>query len=581
MKKIVVLFTALFVIFIGAWIIKTKSPINRPDSYSNGLGNGNYWWTAVKDEPEEVNTNWQLAAGVPSNYIPVPGKQGLYMIVDEDGYITGYKSGTKDGSGAWEWKETNPDIPENYEAVPGLTNVYKVTYDDGSVSYFKYVRNKDDTFAFVEVDAKGNMIGMAEPSGATIPENYERVSGNQYAVKNQDGIVIAFKERITSPESDDGFEWINIDEADLTDMTMPDVGFDLTSDVTGKGDITGGIKEHAGFNTDAGSMTAMAVPTLMPSNQMEQGGFVFYTQPTAYTFVEEVRITPPPGMTTVIASNDMSGMTGSNITFNSNTGSGNNQMNIPDFQLSPNGSSFITGDSGNMNTTASSASNNDVKSEGVTISQQGVMVSKEVVTSTKQEGNYLVTYSTTYERTYDKNGNLLGEKPGETQEVSRKQLSTSAANESPASSLNDEYARMCTAMGTVGARFNSNIPNKMVSLLNNERGAAGIPYITFNGNSHAYKIALCRAMMMALTGSSNNNLQGYGSLSAMCSKYGISTSSPSENMLITNVTSAEAIHSSFMSSSSKDARMSPSYSEIAIAIVEKDGRYYIDEVFVK
>lgn len=579
MKKIVILFSALFAIFIGTWIIKTKTPINRPDSFANGFSNGNYWWTTVEAEPEEVNTNWQLAAGVPSNYIPVPGKQGLYMIVDEDGYITGYKTGTKDESGAWEWKETNPDIPENYEAVPGLANVYKVTYDDGSVAYFKYVRNKDDTFAFVEVDAKGNMIGMEEPTGATIPDNYERVSGNQYAVKNQDGIVIAFKERVTSPESDDGFEWINIDEAELTDLTMPDIGFDLTSDATGKGDITGGIKEHAGFNhTDTGDMTAMAVPTLMPSNQGDQGGFVFYTQPTSYTYVEEVRITPPPGMSTVIASNDMPNMTGSNITYNNNTGSGNNQMNIPDFQLNPNGSSFIADNMGSTNT---SASNNGIKSEGVTVSQQGVMVSKEVVTSTKQEGNYLVTYSTTYERTYDQNGNLIGEKPGESQEISRKQITTNAANESPAGNLNDEYARMCSAMGTIGASFNSNVPNKMVSLLNNDRGAAGIPYITFNGNSPAYKIALCRAMMMALTGSSNNNLQGYGSLNAMCSKYGITTGSPSENMLITNVTSAEAIHSSFMGSSSKDARMSASYTEIAIAIVEKDGRYYIDEVFIK
>ena len=212
MKKLLVLFTVLAITFAGTWIYKLKNPENRPDSYKNGLV-GNYWWNSIGEAEEDVNTNWRLSEGVPNNYIPVPGKTNLYMVVDDEGYITGYKRHIKnDETGEWHWEDVNPDIPENYEAVPNLKDVYKVTYDDGSVRYFKYVRNKDDTYAFVEVDAKGNMIGYEDPQGSEIPDNYVRVNKNQYAVKNNDGITIAFKERVVDPTSSSGFKWEDINE---------------------------------------------------------------------------------------------------------------------------------------------------------------------------------------------------------------------------------------------------------------------------------------------------------------------------------------------------------------------------------
>ena len=60
----------------------------------------------------------------------------------------------------------------SYEAVEGLENVYKVTLDDGTVEYFLYIRNKDDTFAFVPVDENG--VRLDAPKGGTseIPENF-------------------------------------------------------------------------------------------------------------------------------------------------------------------------------------------------------------------------------------------------------------------------------------------------------------------------------------------------------------------------------------------------------------------------
>ena len=82
MKQLAVLFLVLSTVFGGIWVTKMNAPTNRPNSYQNGI-EGNYWWNAV-EAPQEVNSNWKLSAGVPDNYIPVPGKTGLYMVVDED-----------------------------------------------------------------------------------------------------------------------------------------------------------------------------------------------------------------------------------------------------------------------------------------------------------------------------------------------------------------------------------------------------------------------------------------------------------------------------------------------------------------
>ena len=142
MRKPLVLFFLLLAIFSWIWISRARNPSNRPDSYADGLQDSAYWWSDVSAEP--VSSQWQLSAGVPENYIPVPGKSGLYMVVDEEGYIIAYRQGIRREDGIWDWEDVNPDIPENYEAVPGLKDVYKVTAEDGSVRYFRYIRNRDE-----------------------------------------------------------------------------------------------------------------------------------------------------------------------------------------------------------------------------------------------------------------------------------------------------------------------------------------------------------------------------------------------------------------------------------------------------
>ncbi len=198
MKRLLILFTILLTVFMGVWVFKSKTPANRPEDIVDG---NQYmaWWDRNDSEPA-VNTDWVLDPEIPENYIPVPGEDELYMVIDEYGMIIEYsmiieyRHRTQQEDGTWVWETVNPDIPDNYEAVEGLENVYKVTNQDGTISYYKYIRN-DDTFAFVPVDEYGNPLNNTTPTGSEIPDNYIRISGNIYAVYNEHGVIIGYKER--------------------------------------------------------------------------------------------------------------------------------------------------------------------------------------------------------------------------------------------------------------------------------------------------------------------------------------------------------------------------------------------------
>jgi len=208
MKKLLTLFVALVLIFMGTWVFKSKSPSNRPDNIINSTAS--IWWNASAAELPNADKNWVLDPEIPENYIPVPGEDELYMVVDENGLITAYRQRTKQDDGSWLWETVNPDIPDNYEKVEGLDDVYKVVNEDGTVSYFKYIRNEDDTYAFVPVDEKGNPLKDTVPNGSEIPDNYKRVSGNVYAVYNENGVIIGYKER--KVDSDGNYYWVDCEK---------------------------------------------------------------------------------------------------------------------------------------------------------------------------------------------------------------------------------------------------------------------------------------------------------------------------------------------------------------------------------
>jgi uncharacterized protein YkwD len=80
------------------------------------------------------------------------------------------------------------------------------------VRYFRYTRNDDDTYFFTECDEKGNPL-KKNPSGDEIPGNYVRVTGNIYAVYNEHGVVIGYKERVLNP--DGTYTWVDVAKPDI------------------------------------------------------------------------------------------------------------------------------------------------------------------------------------------------------------------------------------------------------------------------------------------------------------------------------------------------------------------------------
>jgi uncharacterized protein YkwD len=241
MSKIVILFLSLFMIFCTLWVIKSKTPINRHLNESNNASN---WWDAENDIAPlsyEVSEEWYLDPRIPSDYVPVLGEEGLYMQVDENGTILSYWKCTEDGS-ALNWEKVNPDIPDNYEVVEGLDDVYKVTDANGMVKYLKYVRNRDNSFTFVEVDKYGNIIdeyittcASQAKENNSIPTNYMQIDGNVYGIKNKEGVIVEYVKK--NEDKNGALIWNPISEdkvfADKSgnernngevknDMTLPD-----------------------------------------------------------------------------------------------------------------------------------------------------------------------------------------------------------------------------------------------------------------------------------------------------------------------------------------------------------------------
>ena len=211
MKQLSITFVALLAMFCGIWIYRSQTPVDaRPDDAN--VNQSSNWWE--NNDLPQADPEWVLDPEIPANYIPVPGSAELFMIIDEEGKITEYAKRVQQTDGSWLWEyNVNPNIPDNYEAVPGLVDVYKVVAEDGTTKYYKYIRNEDDTFAFVEVDENGEELKPEEPEEDTskIPDNYKRVKGNVYGVYNEHGVCIGYKERMYDEESGK-YYWIDAEK---------------------------------------------------------------------------------------------------------------------------------------------------------------------------------------------------------------------------------------------------------------------------------------------------------------------------------------------------------------------------------
>ena len=215
-------------------MFKSKTPAERPDSFKNGYIEEAAWWNVEIES--KVNDIWKLDPEIPSNYLPVPGEDELYMVVNEDGTIEKYRHRTKQQDGSWIWEDVDPNIPDHYEKVEGLDNIYKVTDKDGNISYYRYVRNPDDTFAFVPCDEKGNDLEET-PTDETIPDNYIHLSGNAYAVTNENGVITGYKERTLNP--DGTYIWNSIQKPTLnTDIASSNPTMYFNPEFSGGGTNT-------------------------------------------------------------------------------------------------------------------------------------------------------------------------------------------------------------------------------------------------------------------------------------------------------------------------------------------------------
>ena len=210
MKKIVVILVVLIAAFLIVWTVKLKTPLVAADPYADGLSTERPWWEVLPEgatpTPDDA---WVLDPEIPENYIPVLNGDELYMVIDDDGKILKYRQRTKQDDGSWLWSDVDPNIPENYVAVEGLENVYMLQAEDGAVRYYKYTRNEDDTYFFTEVDAQGQELVQEVPVNDEIPPNFVRVAGNVYAIYNEYGVLIGYKERVL--REDGSYAWIECD----------------------------------------------------------------------------------------------------------------------------------------------------------------------------------------------------------------------------------------------------------------------------------------------------------------------------------------------------------------------------------
>ena len=108
MKKTITLLVVLTCVFFVTWGIKLKLPVDRPDNVQDEVQVP--WYESGYTSPV-ADEEWVLDPSIPDNYVPVPGEDNLYMVVDTSGNITQYRKRTQNADGTWIWEDVNPDIP--------------------------------------------------------------------------------------------------------------------------------------------------------------------------------------------------------------------------------------------------------------------------------------------------------------------------------------------------------------------------------------------------------------------------------------------------------------------------------------
>ena len=195
MKKLILIFAVSVVILGTVWYFKSTTPAERNDTVQYNKGAG-VWWDTTMWANVKTDTDWILDPNIPPNYIPVLGLEETYMVLNEDGTVNRYRKRVKDDAGNWIWSDIiEDDMPVSFQPSAVDDDIYSYIGSSGEEELYRYVRNGDDSYAFVPVDRNGEDIGYEIPQGEYIPDNFVLVDGNIYASLDDHGVIVKLWER--------------------------------------------------------------------------------------------------------------------------------------------------------------------------------------------------------------------------------------------------------------------------------------------------------------------------------------------------------------------------------------------------
>ena len=187
MKKLILIFAMSVVILGTVWYF------NDTVQYNKGAG---VWWDTTMWANVKTDTDWILDPDIPPNYIPVLGLEETYMVLNEDGTVNRYRRRVKDEAGNWVWSDIiEDDMPVSFRPSAVDDDIYSYIGSSGEEELYRYVRNGDDSYAFVPVNGNGEDIGYEIPQGEYIPDNFVLVDGNIYASLDDHGVIVKLWER--------------------------------------------------------------------------------------------------------------------------------------------------------------------------------------------------------------------------------------------------------------------------------------------------------------------------------------------------------------------------------------------------
>lgn len=485
MKRVVPIFLVLLIAFCFVWVIKPKSIINNDVILTDNSG---AWWLSGDGKKISVDKEWILDPEIPENYVPVPDEDELYMVIDDDGAILQFRKRVLQDDGSWVWTT----VQEHSQLTPtDIENVFEVT-SNNTTEYLKYIRNKDNTYAFEKSDANGNIIGYDVPYGPSIPDNYIKVDDNTYAVTNKYGVIIEYKNRYV--DSDGNNTWKKTDNTGKIPMVQ------------------------TGSTTSSTIDKPVSTTSSLPQ----------WTLPATSSTTKATFTTP-------------------------------NETKLP------------------VTSTTTKSENSSSTPKPV---ENDTYTETETTTLVEVDGGYEIKYQIKIIKTYSADGTLISTKRENPVEISRKKIVPNV-NETPdknkiEKSLVNEYIRMTSSI-----EYEDETAEKLFALLNNQRKTNGVGTLSMNKNSDAYMLARIFAADMVLYNHADETSPLYGSLNDLIAKYSNNIQYSSSNIWKCSSKTAEQINTRFQTlENSKNIRMNNVFTDVGIAIVEKDGYLYIIELFI-